>query len=148
MSQTLLTIFSFFWVNVTPYFHVWTAFFETVTQWFFISYKPSYCFDFSYITLFCVNWQTFLPLFLSGTVPFFLFECHKNTLCVLSLIFAWMSHMHVSIFFVWMSHEYPYASITLKWTRYFLSFLVKTDPFFLSFGNIGKLFITTFIFPM
>ena len=77
MSQTLLTIFSFFWVNVTPYFHVWTAFFETVTQWFFISYKPSYCFAFSYITLF-FEW-TGRPFYLFFCVELFHFSCLNVT---------------------------------------------------------------------
>ena len=88
--------FLFFWLNVTPYFHVWTATHalqfssETVpvAQCSFINHKPPYCFLlFHTLTLFCVDCHTFLPLFptfLSLNVrqipyvssPLSLCECH------------------------------------------------------------------------
>ena len=92
-----------------------TEFCVTVTQCSFINYKPPYCFLLFYtLPSFCVDYHTFFPLFLNGAVPFSLRKCHTNTLCVLSLIFVWMSHMRISIFFVWMSHRSPCVSITFK----------------------------------
>ena len=79
-------------------------------------------FSFIRYPYFCVHCHTFLPLFWVELSHSSLCECHTNALCVLSLIFVWMSHMRVSIFFVWMSHEYPCDSITFKWTLHFVSF--------------------------
>ena len=73
-----------------------TEFCVTVTRCSFINYKPPYCFLFFHtLPLFCVDWHTFLPLFLIGTVP---------------------------LFFVWMSHIYLCVSITFKLTLHFVSF--------------------------
>ena len=100
-----------------------TEFCVTVTQCSFINYKPPYCFlSFHTLPLFCVDCHTLLLLFWVELSHSSLSERHTNALCVLSLIFVWMSRMRVSIFFVWMSNEYPCVSIIFKWTLHFVSF--------------------------
>ena len=107
-----------------------TEFCVTVTRCSFINYKPPCCFLFFHtLPLFCADCHTSLPLFWVELSHSSLCECHTNALCVLSLIFVWISHMHVSIFFVWMSQEYLCVSIIFTWTLHFVSFQVMTDPF-------------------
>ena len=117
------------------------------------------------LPLFYVDFHTFLPLFLGGTVPFFLqisclsqlslcecltcaspfslCECHTNILVSPLLLsgqstfFPFRSLLtHSRSYFIWTA------------TPHFLNEKSTCPTSFLSFGNITNIFITTLIFKM
>ena len=96
----------------------------------------------------CSSAAPFCLFFWVKLSQFSLCDCRASTLCVLSLIFVWMSHLPVSILFVWMLYECPCVlnnifttlglfisafAIFLEeqfWCHYFLKYDFRCFPLF------------------
>ena len=79
--------------------------------WFFLELQTSLFTFMSYIKC-CVDCHTFLPLFLSVTLPIF-FANVMQIFCV-SPLYLCECHLCISSFFVWISHKYSCVSLLLS----------------------------------
>ena len=111
-----LNFISFFWLNVTLFFHEWTAThilqFSSPTVplnfvWlshnvllFFLKLQTSLFPFISYVTdICCADCRTFSPLFLSATAPpFFLWASHKCPECLHYLCMNVVTHVRLQFF--------------------------------------------------
>ena len=138
----------------------------TVTQCSFINYKPPYFLLFHTYSSFVWTAKLFCLFFWVELSHFSLSKCHANILCVSIIMGVNVTHARLNFLCVNVTQiSLPFHSLLS------VSFYVITDPFlflscvdchtsffldkkstcptsFLGFGNMAKLFITTFIFQM
>ena len=127
---------SFFWVNFSLFFHVWTA--THILQ--FSSATVSHNFVWLSHNALSLT-ANLLVSFWFHTLPLFCVDCHT--------LFPLFLGEIVSRFFAWMSHKWPvclhYLCVNVTHPRHFLNENSTCPSSFLSFGNITNLFITTFL---